>query len=312
MLNNINIIDLNKGINHLTYCINQDKPLFFSRFGGSDTNVIKIYFNNKSLIKNKDWYEFNVNIVKMYNGYFDFENSVENFQHYLEKMISYYRLSDDCFFTQCELYFKNNDLQFLNHALDGKTIIDYKFIEYIKPFLNSFSEWGKNKKILIISPLSKSIEHQFKNKDKLYIDYKFPEFELKTYNTKITYNSKEDTKQNLNITTNNWHEECERMANEIKNIDFNIALLSCASYGMFLGNYIKYELKKKAVYFGGVLNVLFNIYGGRYSDNYYTSCGLDLNYQIDPLENTDIINIRGGRGNSTEGLGAYFGKRKNN
>jgi hypothetical protein len=68
---------------------------------------------------------------------------------------------------------------------------------------------------------------------------------------------------------------------------------------------------KKALYLGGVLNVFFNIYGGRYNDDYYKNFGgLNPEYQIDPFENEDIINIKGGRGVSCEGFNAYFGKRK--
>jgi hypothetical protein len=302
------IIKTDDVINYFTSYINQDKPLFFSRVGGSDANIVDYYYNNKNLINDKSWYESSIDIVKMYNGYFDFANNKNNFQKYLEDMIVYYKNSDDCFFMSTH-WINENDM-FLQYIYENKTIIAYHFIESIKPFIKSFSDWAKNKKILIISPLSKSIEYQFKNKDKLYIDYKFPEFELKTYNTKITYNSVNDTKENLGLDTNNYFEECERMAEEISKIDFDIALLSCASYGMFLGNYIKYNMNKKAIYFGGVLNVLFNIYGGRYSDDYYKSAGLNLEYQIDSFENNEIEHIKGGKDKPSEGLNAYFGRRK--
>jgi len=311
MLKNIKILENWNEIGiHLTVCMNQDKPLFFSRIGGSDTNIIKNYFNNKSLIDDKNWYKQATDIVKMYNGYFDFDDDKKNFQKYLEDMIIFYKNSDDSFYTQCDGYFKNNDVEFLEYVLDGKTIANYGFVEAFKPFLKSFTDWGRNKKILIVSPLSKSIEQQFKNKDKLYLDYKFPEFELITYNTKITYNSKEDTKENLRLTTDNWHKECQRITEEISKIDFDIALLSCASYGMFLGNYIKYNIGKKALYLGGCLNVFFNIYGGRYTDEYFKNGGLNLKYQIDPIENDEIEHIKGGKEKPSEALNAYFGKRK--
>jgi len=226
-------------------------------------------------------------------------------------MIKYYKNSDDCSYTQFDVYFQKNEPdKFLNYVLDEKTIINYSFIEAIKPFLKSFTDWGKNKKILIISPLSKSIEHQFKNKNKLYVDYVFPDFELLTYNSTITYNSTDDTKNSLKITTNNWFEECQKMANDINKIDFDIAFLSCASYGMFLGNYIKNTMNKKALYLGGILNMYFNIYGGRYEEDYYIRSGLNLNHQIDPIENDEIQNIHGGKDKSSEALNAYFGKKK--
>jgi len=310
----------NEIVDYFSSYIDQNKPIFFGRIGGSDTNIIKNYFDNKDIIHTPNWYESNLHTanaislstVKMYNGYFDFDNNIDNFIKYLENMIKYYKNSDDCFHTQCGGYFESNNTVFLDYILDGKTIINYGFVETIRPFLKSFTIWGKNKKILIVSPLSKSIEYQFKNKENLYVDYKFPEFELKTYNTKITYNSSDEIKENLNITTNNWHEECQRMSKEISKIDFDIALLSCASYGMFLGNHIKYNMGKKAIYLGGCLNLFFNIYGGRYTDADFKNCGLNLEYQIDPIENIDIERIKGGREKPSEALNAYFGKRKKN
>jgi hypothetical protein len=172
--------------------------------------------------------------------------------------------------------------------------------------------WGKNKKILIISPLSKSIEYQFKNKDKLYREnaVKFPDFELLTYKTKITYNIEGDTKESLGLTTNNWFEESQRMCDEISKIDFDIAFLTCASYSPFLGNYIKFNMGKKAIYLGGVLNVFFNIYGGRFKEGFYNLCGLNPEIQIDAFENDEITHIKGGRnGGPTESINAYFGKK---
>jgi hypothetical protein len=128
-----------------------------------------------------------------------------------------------------------------------------------------------------------------------------------TYNTNITYNTDEDTKESLKITTDNWHQECERMASQIQHIDFDVALLSCASYSMFLGDYIKNVMGKKAIYLGGILNVYFNIFGGRYK-KYYDKYGLNPLFQINALENEEIHDIKGGKSQGwNETLNAYFG-----
>jgi hypothetical protein len=169
--------------------------------------------------------------------------------------------------------------------------------------------------VLIISPLSLSIEYQNKNRNNFFKNYKYPNFELVTYNSTLTYsNDSRDDKKVLNVTTDNWHQECLKMASEIKTIDFDIAFLSCGSYSMFLGNYIRDTLGKKALYFGGVLNVYFNIYGNRFGTmekfkDIFSNAGLDLTYQIDPLELKNILQINSGRGKLTESLGAYFGSK---
>jgi hypothetical protein len=173
------------------------------------------------------------------------------------------------------------------------------------------TQWATGKKILIISPLSQSIEYQYQHKNNLYHTYVFPDFDLLTYNTKITYSDENDTQLSLNVGTSNWLEEAERMAQEISKLEFDIALLSCGSYAMYLGNFIKHKLNKKSLYLGGVLNMLFNIYGGRYNHKGYKrlmqSVGLVPDSQINPFENKDIENIKSGRNFKTESLNAYFG-----
>ena len=299
--------------------MNQDKPLFFNRLGGTDYEIACAYYNNKNLINNSDWC---VNALKQLNelsGYFDFSNSVDKLQEYLELLITYYKGSDHVSYANENLINKINankfncdDKNFLEYLLEDKTAITYSLIEQVQPFLKTMRIWGNNKKILIISPFSKSIEYQWKNKNELYIEnaIKFPEFELKTYKTKITYNVVGDTKESLRITTNNWLEESERMASEISTIDFDIAFLSCATYSNYLGYHIKSVMKKKAIYIGGILNVLFNIYGERYCEEFYKTCGLNPESQIDAFENDEIWHIRGGRSLKGEALNAYFGKRK--
>ena len=73
-------------------------------------------------------------------------------------------------------------------------------------------------------------------------------------------------------------------------------------------------LGKKSIYLGGIVNAYFNIYGGRYASmekfhNIFSAAGLNLEYQIDPLELADIDKINSGRGKITESLNAYFGSK---
>ena len=301
-------------VNYFTEYMSQDKPFFHSRVGGTDFHTVSEYFMINDNLKQPGWYNDRIPTLKTYNGYFDFNNDLNVFYTYLENMVRCYKNSDNMFYCGDLISkIKNNTLidsdeSILNGIANGKTLVDYGYIENVRPFLKSFSTWGENKKILIISPLSKSIEYQFKRKDHLYHDYRFPNFELITYNTKITYNNSSDNHSTLNVTTNNWNEEAQRMAEEIRKIDFDIAFLSCASYSMFLGDFIKHQMGKKAIYIGGILNVFFNIYGGRFG-NYFGPSGLNRQYEINPLENETIRNI-GGRNNGwSESISAYFGRR---
>ena len=74
------------------------------------------------------------------------------------------------------------------------------------------------------------------------------------------------------------------MCEEIRRLDFDIALLSCGSYAMPIGTFIKNEMGKKALYMGGPLQKMFNIGGARYE--YLVSNGKmpKENYLATPLE----------------------------
>jgi len=318
----MNIIQTEKNIaDFFNETFNTSKPLFFGRIGGSDFELVCDYYNDPTVIDDPAWYKSAVRTVKELNGYFDFQNQKENFKKYLDVLIDCYMSCDSL--TYCAKMDKHFRF-YLKGKSDmpprfkpfvwklGETIpmMSYNdFIQPVRPFLKSLDTWATKKTILIISPFSKSIEHQFQFKDKLFLDYKYPDFTLKTYNTNITYNNQNDSKDNLNIVTDNWHEECQRIANEISKIDFDIAFLSCGSYAMFLGQYIKNNLKKQALYFGGSLNLYFNIYGQRFTD-LYDQIKLNPKYLIDAVENESIKGIEGGRTYANEGLLAYFGKKK--
>jgi len=62
----------------------------------------------------------------------------------------------------------------------------------------------------------------------------------------------------------NWFETFSIMCKDIKNIDFDIAILGCGGYGLPLCDYICNTLHKSAIYVGGGLQLLFGIKGKRW------------------------------------------------
>lgn len=292
-----------------------DKPVFIARIGGVEFNLACKYYTDKVCTLQN--YVKHINQLGSYAGYFDCtENKQQNLATYLDLTIESYKNAKVITFGNGELMKSINrgDVysewsELLNYVSKDKDIINYTFIEHIPNFLDSFKVWAEGKKILIVSPLSRSIEHQYPKRNTLFKSgYQFPNFELVTYNTRLTYSKFYDTKETLRLDTNNWHEELERMKLGISKLDFDIALLSCASYSGPLGNYITETLNKKAIYFGGTINVMWNIYGGRYNNGFVNAI-VNLDTQIDPLENDSIYSSSAGFHTDNESLYAYFGKR---
>ena len=292
--------------------LNSNTGWFLNRIGGSDYDAVYEYIKNNKNTKSYNLL-YHINLTKELNGYFDKSTDNEeiekNFINYMEKMYSCYINSDA--FMNAVAYIQNKFNDFDNNNYNklicrDKQIIHYYYIEGMEDFLRDFKTLGNNKKILIISPFAESIKYQTQ-KDRinnLINNYTFPNCEFLTYNTPITYNADYNDIKN-EVTTNNWLEQCIKMENEIQEIDFDIAFLSCASYATCLGSFISKKMNKKAIYFGGVLNVLFNIYGKRYDDKYYNDIN-NLSYRIIAFEKDKYINTKGGRSLHSEAFNAYF------
>lgn len=121
----------------------------------------------------------------------------------------------------------------------------------------------KGKKILVISPFAKTIEAQYQKRELLHKNpHILPEFDLITLKA---VNSIHDNVIAAKLPYRNWFEALDFMRNEIKKIDFDIAVIGCGAYGIFLAEYCK-SLGKKALHLGGVHQLLFGIKGKRFSN----------------------------------------------
>jgi len=65
---------------------------------------------------------------------------------------------------------------------------------------------------------------------------------------------------------NSWSESLEVMVNQVKNLDFDIALIGCGCYDIPLSNEIK-KLGKQAIILGGSLQIMFGIRGKRWDNH---------------------------------------------
>lgn len=132
----------------------------------------------------------------------------------------------------------------------------YQLEENIIPWTHHL----KGKKILIISPFIDSFIYQLKNNFKLYKDKNIflPNQQF------VFYKSCNTSAGNRIQGHNSWEDTYLHMINDINNIDFDIALVSCGGYGLPICNYIKENMKKSAIYVGGGLQLFFGVIGNRW------------------------------------------------
>lgn len=133
----------------------------------------------------------------------------------------------------------------------------------VAPFFmeNSWLKSLRGKKVLVISPFSETIKRQYIYRDKLFSREVLPEFELKVLKS-VWFCGKAGNDERFAT----WFDAYDYLKNEIKKIDFDIALLGCGPFGTPLVNEIK-KMGKQAVYIGGHLQILFGIKGKRWDSN---------------------------------------------
>lgn len=124
----------------------------------------------------------------------------------------------------------------------------------------TWNSYLSGKRVLVIHPFQKSIEYQYAKRNLLFErDYILPDFEL------ITLRAVQTIAGNSDERFANWFEALEYMKDQIRNIDFDIALIGCGAYGMPLAVEVK-RLGKIAIHCGGDLQLLFGIKGSRWDN----------------------------------------------
>jgi len=284
-------------------------PVWIGRNGGSDTDFVELWdgenFSHPSVIK-----------MRKLNGYFDKEASTQKLEAFREMY-----LRSSSFMDLCTVHMSSRfGASLEGHTQSTKTlkekyglraIMCWRFIENATYFMESFRTWGCGKRILVVSPFSSSIEYQIQPSKLPNLhkeDYGFSEASFSTLNTPVTYNGEGWVSEA--VEEGDWFQVADRIFEDLKRRDFDIVWLSCGSYAMYLGEKVKRELGKKAIYLGGLANVFFNIYNFRYSSTGHDLAVVNPRTQIESFENS-LFNTpdKTSKFPFSEGLRAYFGER---
>ena len=313
--------------------MSHSSPFFLARIGGSDTDAVAAYAYAKETGGPDDILRRTLpylSVVKQFNGYYDRQESEKTFLDYLAELEKCYSVCDHLFISGpklLSLYFPTNagPKKFPEGRVPGEqayrslmksvgrsdrdaatAFFPYSFIEKMVrhhyTLFRAFSHGLQGKKVLVVSPFSKSIESNFTNRRDFFKDYHYPAFELRLQTTPITYAGLPDEF----YPDQDWLATTERLKNEISQINFDIALLGCGSYAMPLGIHIRDTLKKQAIYVGGVLQLYFGVMGRRYQDVFFTD-QINLEKFIFPLEGQELLkHVTINEKTAREAFGAYF------
>ena len=117
----------------------------------------------------------------------------------------------------------------------------------------------KGKKVLIISPLKKSIENNITNFKEIYptYDIEFTKDNFQVIKSPNTISGNEDG------SNRDWVQSYRSVCKKIDEVDFDMAFLGCGSYGLPLCHHIL-KKGKSALYTGGRTQLMFGIMGKRW------------------------------------------------
>ena len=132
-------------------------------------------------------------------------------------------------------------------------------LEGLEPYRskNPWSRALKGRKVLVVHPFEESINHQYRIREKLFEDQLvLPEFDL------ITYKAVQ-TNAGATCEYKTWFDALDKMYNDIKELDFDVAIVGCGAYGLPLAAKIK-KLNKQVIHLAGATQIMFGIKGARW------------------------------------------------
>ena len=204
------------------------------------------------------------------------------FREFLEIYLNSVMTADiHCYWAGCGLESKQDNV--FSKTSPSSPKMHHRVVEPY--YLDSpWSQSLQGKKVLVVNSFPETIEHQYPKRDQIWGDKQvLPEFNL------ITYKSVQSI-GDLN-PHGSWVESLNVMKNDISNIDFDIALLGCSTYGLPLVDFIKRHLNKSAIYVGGAIQILFGIKGKRWETHDEISLFFNEHW-VRPFDNERVRNYK--------------------
>lgn len=229
------------------------RPFLVSRFGSAEINW---YLNYKILSKG---------FLTRFKAFITLE---------IDELEQKKKIINDMTFRPTELIATENYIKEIDYSIpkidilgswlrqEKSSFIKFKknvkfiYLGHLEPYYSNIP-WTsalENKKVLVIHPMKKSIEMQYKNRQSIFPSkYVLPNFQLKVLQAPYFDNPE----------LNSWKKIMEYYRSELNKYDFDVAIIGCGSWGMPLAAHIK-ELGKVAIHLGGATQLLFGIIGSRW------------------------------------------------
>ncbi len=228
-----------------------EEPCLIGRIGSSEMQMLNSCLNVKCGLKKRIPSE-KIDIIYTYSGFFP-----------KNEELAWSFFDEYCSAVECAdvmAILGNNDEDYMIKEYNKNTkVISLRALE---PYYSN-SPWTKaleGKKVLVIHPFAETIKEQYKKRKQIFSNIDtLPKFELKTIKAVQTL---ADNKADFD----DWFEALNYMKQQIKETEFDIAIIGCGAYAFPLGAYVK-QIGKKAVVLAGATQILFGIKGSRWDNH---------------------------------------------
>jgi hypothetical protein len=232
---------------YITYCFDKKKPFIVPRVAGVENNAAVHYYTSRNPLPDRA-----VEVLKNNAGIL--LHKEEDLQYFAKWYLQAFDSAD--LYASWEQW-----SHYTNHIQQSQEYVQRLYPKQqmstgvfdIFHFIASGNPWThalRNRRILLISPFGETMLTQ----EQAYPIDLFPECSFVHLKPPMTQGSE----NNRGFKTE-FLEFCSR----VRNVKFDVALVSCGGYGNPICSYI-YSLGKSAIYVGGVLQMYFGLYGSRW------------------------------------------------
>jgi hypothetical protein len=230
------------------------QPQAIGKLGSVELSAIKKYLrflNDKNADKlTKD------NRFELYNNAGVYPDDYSTYSDYCNYMIKDVLPE----ITQMGVWFNLEEAKIVKTYAPKARYIPIGALETYHFQKNRWTQYLKDKKVLVIHPFKHSLEAQFENSANLWNeDDILPSFSLKIIQPPFAPSL---------IEPNNasWFESLSSLKEQMSNTDFDIALIGAGAYSLPLAVHAK-KLGKHGIHLGGALQIYFGIFGNRWENN---------------------------------------------
>lgn len=237
----------------------ESKPVLFSRLGSIETETAMIGLHRHSSLKSKMANIYTKGIATNYNPV----------RRRIKINAGVFPTTDQGLDEFSKIY--SDSIQHADYLIDWKFIRNHRrFTELCHfkgeliqgiPMITNDNTWSgylKGKKVLVIHPFKDTIEKQYQRRESLFSDKKIlPDFDLKCIKAVSSNGTQE-------VLFSTWADALHSMQEEIKKVEFDVAIIGAGAYGLPLGAFIKQDFRKPVIHIGGASQLLFGIKGRRW------------------------------------------------